>query len=138
VVQESFNNIVKHAKASEIRVGVERLTDSVTLKIRTMVGAFSMLMRRRSRQASVWPGWLSVCDAGRLNGGLIRTKAKDHCDDSAGAARHEEKTRMAGEIKVFIADDHPIFRHGLRQIIERAPQLVVVDEAKTAKRRAKG
>jgi DNA-binding NarL/FixJ family response regulator len=36
---------------------------------------------------------------------------------------------MTGEIKIFIADDHPIFRHGLRQIIERAPQLVVVDEA---------
>jgi DNA-binding NarL/FixJ family response regulator len=36
---------------------------------------------------------------------------------------------MANEIKVFIADDHPIFRLGLRQIIERAPQLVVVDEA---------
>ncbi len=36
---------------------------------------------------------------------------------------------MTGEIKVLIADDHPIFRHGLRQIIERAPQLVVVDEA---------
>ncbi len=36
---------------------------------------------------------------------------------------------MASEIKVFIADDHPIFRHGLRQIIEQAPQLVVVDEA---------
>lgn len=36
---------------------------------------------------------------------------------------------MASEIKIFIADDHPIFRHGLRQIIERAPQLVVVDEA---------
>lgn len=36
---------------------------------------------------------------------------------------------MAGEIKIFIADDHPIFRLGLRQIIARAPQLVVVDEA---------
>jgi len=36
---------------------------------------------------------------------------------------------MTGEIKIFIADDHPIFRHGLRQIIERTPQLVVVDEA---------
>lgn len=36
---------------------------------------------------------------------------------------------MTPEIRVFIADDHPIFRHGLRQIIERAPQLVVVDEA---------
>jgi DNA-binding NarL/FixJ family response regulator len=36
---------------------------------------------------------------------------------------------MASEIKIFIADDHPIFRHGLRQIIEKAPQLHVVDEA---------
>src|SRR5215510_6507537 len=36
---------------------------------------------------------------------------------------------MTAEIKVFIADDHPIFRHGLRQIIERAPRIVVVDEA---------
>jgi DNA-binding NarL/FixJ family response regulator len=36
---------------------------------------------------------------------------------------------MSREIKVFIADDHPIFRLGLRQIIERTPQLVVVDEA---------
>jgi DNA-binding NarL/FixJ family response regulator len=36
---------------------------------------------------------------------------------------------MTGEIKIFIADDHPIFRHGLRQIIEKAPQLKVVDEA---------
>jgi DNA-binding NarL/FixJ family response regulator len=36
---------------------------------------------------------------------------------------------MAGAIKVLIADDHPIFRHGLKQIIERASQIVVVDEA---------
>lgn len=33
VVQESFNNIVKHAQASEVRVSIERLTDSVTLTI---------------------------------------------------------------------------------------------------------
>ena len=34
VVQESLNNIVKHARASEVRVRVERLTDSVTITIR--------------------------------------------------------------------------------------------------------
>ncbi len=33
VVQESLNNIVKHAHASEARVSVERYTDSVTLTI---------------------------------------------------------------------------------------------------------
>ena len=36
---------------------------------------------------------------------------------------------MAREINVLVADDHPIFRHGLRQIIEQAPELTVVDEA---------
>jgi signal transduction histidine kinase/ligand-binding sensor domain-containing protein len=34
VVQESLNNIIKHAQASEVCVSIERLTDSVTLTIR--------------------------------------------------------------------------------------------------------
>lgn len=33
------------------------------------------------------------------------------------------------EITVLIADDHPIFRHGLRQIIETDGQIRIVDEA---------
>ena len=36
---------------------------------------------------------------------------------------------MADIITVVIADDHPIFRHGLRQIIDMDPQLRVVAEA---------
>ena len=36
---------------------------------------------------------------------------------------------MAGEIRILIADDHPIFRHGLRQIVERESHIVIVDEA---------
>ena len=36
---------------------------------------------------------------------------------------------MTGEIKIFIADDHRIFRNALRQIIEKEPQFRVVDEA---------
>ncbi len=33
------------------------------------------------------------------------------------------------DIKILIADDHPIFRNGLRQIIEAAPNLKVIEEA---------
>lgn len=33
-------------------------------------------------------------------------------------------------IKIFIADDHPIFRSGLRQLIETAPRMTVIGEAK--------
>src|SRR5215510_5197033 len=36
---------------------------------------------------------------------------------------------MAEEITVLIADDHPIVRKGLRQVIESEPQLKIVDEA---------
>ncbi|MBN2134861.1 MAG: response regulator transcription factor [Acidobacteria bacterium] len=32
-------------------------------------------------------------------------------------------------IKVLVADDHPIFREGLKKIIEEAPDMEVVDEA---------
>jgi DNA-binding NarL/FixJ family response regulator len=36
---------------------------------------------------------------------------------------------MPNEIRVVIADDHPIFRHGLRQLVEKDPQIKVVAEA---------
>lgn len=36
---------------------------------------------------------------------------------------------MRTEIRLVIADDHPIFRQGLRQVIEKAPHLKVVAEA---------
>jgi len=36
---------------------------------------------------------------------------------------------MATQIKIVIADDHPIFRQGLRQVIEHSPRLKVVAEA---------
>ena len=35
----------------------------------------------------------------------------------------------SSEIRIVIADDHPIFRKGLREIIESAPKLKVVGEA---------
>lgn len=36
---------------------------------------------------------------------------------------------MSSEIRVLIADDHPIFRHGLRQLVEKDSQIKVVAEA---------
>lgn len=36
---------------------------------------------------------------------------------------------MKNELRILIADDHPIFRQGLRQVIERDQECVVVAEA---------
>ena len=37
---------------------------------------------------------------------------------------------MTDKIKIFIADDHPIFRGGLRHLIEIEPHLEIIGEAK--------
>ena len=37
----------------------------------------------------------------------------------------------AAALRVLIADDHPLFRQGLRVLVESAPDLVVVGEAQT-------
>src|SRR6476646_4445666 len=37
---------------------------------------------------------------------------------------------MTDKIKIFIADDHPIFRGGLRQLIALDPHLEIIGEAK--------
>jgi two-component system response regulator NreC len=34
---------------------------------------------------------------------------------------------MPAEIRVVIADDHPVFRHGLRQVMEAQPDIVIAD-----------
>ncbi|HEY3367883.1 MAG TPA: response regulator transcription factor [Symbiobacteriaceae bacterium] len=39
---------------------------------------------------------------------------------------------MTGPLKVLIVDDHEVVRIGLRQLLERKPELVVVGEAGTA------
>jgi DNA-binding NarL/FixJ family response regulator len=36
---------------------------------------------------------------------------------------------VSSEIRVLIADDHPIFRHGLRQLLEKDPRIKIVGEA---------
>jgi DNA-binding NarL/FixJ family response regulator len=39
---------------------------------------------------------------------------------------------MPTDIRVVIADDHPLFRHGLQQVVERQPGMRVVDEGAAA------
>ncbi len=39
--------------------------------------------------------------------------------------------KETGKIKVIIADDHPLFRRGLKHAFSETPDIEVVDEAET-------
>jgi DNA-binding NarL/FixJ family response regulator len=43
-----------------------------------------------------------------------------------------DQTRTPGTIRVFLLDDHEIFRRGLRDLLAAEPDIVVVGEASTA------
>ncbi len=74
VVQESLNNIVKHAQASEVRVSIERLTDSVTLTIKDNGRGF--LLSDAAARASGF-GLAGMAERVRMLGGEWRIDSQE-------------------------------------------------------------
>src|SRR5260221_8702375 len=68
---------------------------------------------RSSRSRSRRPGWRSGC---------ARRWTRE-------ASRHESPSRCV--INVLLADDHPVFREGVRRILERETDIKVVAETDT-------
>ena len=74
IVQESLNNIVKHAQASEARVSIERLTDSVMLTIQDNGRGFAPL------DAAAKPsgfGLVGMAERMRMLGGELRVDSQE-------------------------------------------------------------
>lgn len=77
VVQESLNNIVKHAQASEVRVSIERLTDAVTLTIQDNGRGFSPLGASAKPSGFALAGMSERVRSWAANGRLIRRKERE-------------------------------------------------------------
>ena len=74
VVQESLNNVVKHAQATEVRVGVERLTDAVTLTIHDNGRGFSPAAATASASGF---GMAGMAERVRMLGGDWRIDSRE-------------------------------------------------------------
>jgi two-component system, NarL family, nitrate/nitrite response regulator NarL len=65
-----------------------------------------------------------------FTGRLLRSKAlRTALTLGLLLAESEKRNKKSQPIRILIADDHPIFRDGLRRLLETEPQFVVIGEA---------
>ena len=83
-------------------------------------------------------GLNGIAERVKILGGIYSINSENRCGNDGfgrsfdGQCRLSSDTNMIEpEITILIADDHPIFRHGLRQIIETDEQLKIIAEAES-------
>jgi hypothetical protein len=135
IVVEAVTNIARHSGATE---------GSVRLMIEGDMLRIEVLDRRRRhrrprdrrrhprdvRTGAEVGGELAI--EGRPGGGT-RLVALSRCPRRASRVTAEQRDPdlpMTG-IRVVVADDHPVYRDGLRSLVDRSPDLELVGEAAT-------
>ena len=126
IVQESLANVGKHARASRVKVAIERKGAELALSIRDDGVGFSPQAPRKPE----------LVRAARLARARVASgrRRHDHQRSGRGHARRSPASGGATEpgvmIRVVIADDHTIVREGLKQLLVAASDLEVVGEAR--------
>ena len=132
ILQESLTNVARHAGASQVDIALALGPDAVTLSSR----------RRRPRHQRGRAHRAPVARPGGHPGAGDRLRRRMHDRGAAWAGDHGLRAHPARRIggamiRLCIADDHPVVRAGLKQIIEDEPGMEVVGEAADGDRAAR-
>lgn len=122
VAQESLTNVVRHADTREVELVLECHDAAVVLRVRDN--------GRGLDPASATPG---ERDAGDERASDARRRTPAHravlTDRYRGAPGGAGDVSVPLRTRILLADDHTVVRHGLRMILDAAPDLEVVAEA---------
>jgi DNA-binding NarL/FixJ family response regulator/signal transduction histidine kinase len=126
IAQEALTNVRRHAQASTCSIRLAVTADAIRLEIQDDgVGA---------RGASSGLGLHTVAERASEIGGTcaITTPGRRRDDRHRGPAAPPGRGRpMTPAIRILIADDHPLFRAGLRALLDSVSDTEVVGEAAT-------
>ena len=124
IVQELLTNIVFHNMATKINIKLEKVEDNILIcfsdngtEIEIKENHFSKIspLWGIKERVDYWGGKFIVNSiAGQGNTVTILLPLKD---------------KQKNIIRILIADEHPLIRRGLKQIIEENEDMVVADEA---------
>ena len=152
VVQEAINNIVRHALARSVRLIFTLTEEAMTVLIEDDGVGFDLMEVSLASDSGRGLGLIGMQERIELVGGgwrLTPPPATAHastsrCPRPPGCPRpprspplpEPDHARHAQPhpIRVLVVDDHAILRDGIRSLLERQPDILVVGEAGTARR----
>ena len=127
IAQEALTNVARHAHARSCTVRLAVEPDAVAARDRRR--------RTRSRPATESGVGLQAMQerAAELGGSCEITSRPAPARSSRRdcPATPEREARVSRPIRILIADDHPLFRAGLRSLLESVADTEVVGEAAT-------
>ncbi|MBN2081503.1 response regulator [bacterium] len=152
--REILFNIVKHAQATTVRIGLTRDGEMVRLAISDNGVGFDVTAATRSSRQGTGYGLFSIGERMKYLGGsmqvesgetgtsilLLAPQALEQAPSPRPDVHRLEPASQAAdadlphdEIRLVIADDQQLMRQGLQMILKRHPQLVLTGEAATGK-----
>ena len=133
IVQECLSNVVRHARATTATIDAAVEGQEVRLTIADNGTGFDRagsLCRPSDRGARHDRRRGTGDDAWRVaHRDVASWRGHDDHHPIPGERRTGAAPIMSGPLTIFIADDHPIFRQGLRQLLEREPGFSVLGDA---------
>ena len=127
IVQEALTNVVRHADASAVRIVMRQTPQHISVNIQD--NGRGSAPRRIDDPASI--GLLGMRERAELIGARLAISGRagqGHGGPDHGPGQTAPR-RAAPVIRILLVDDHPVVRHGIRQILIDGMKSVVVGEA---------
>ncbi len=123
IVQESVNNIVKHSGATKA-IEIEQQGNSIVVTVQDNGRGFVPAAAGRAGGGVRSFGLSGIAERVRMLGGNYTVRSQPGQGTTIRMKISICRTviralQMKDEIRIVIADDHPVFRRGLRQIKSR-------------------
>ena len=122
IAREGARNVRRHAQAKSARIEIEAEPSHVRIQIDDDGVGFD-------GQVHPW----AIASTGQ--GGRRADRGRDRAPPgSASPDHHSERLSMQRPIRIIIADDHLLFRQGLKSLLESEPEVTIVGETDRAER----
>ncbi len=145
IVQEALLNVWKHSRASQAKIKVTSGHGAVTVRVSD--NGVGMDLRRLSEGTTL--GLLGMQERAGLVGGKVTIRGNSGgglrvaaslpmgparpvtgVAADTGPGQTAARPRDRGDIRVLLVDDHSLVRAGLRRVLEQAPDIRIIAEAR--------